>query len=81
MSALTDGLNAIAAQQARQDAAITGISGDVSNLTAQIAALQASIGNGQLSAADQALLDSVTASAASMTARLEALDAQTPPVP
>lgn len=62
----------------RQDVAVTDLQGDVKSLSDQIAALQASA-TGTLSSSDQALLDALAARAQAITAKLDALDALTPP--
>ena len=62
----------------RQDKAVSDLQGDVDNLTKQIAALQASAGT--VTPEDQALLDGIQARASSVSDKLDALDALTPPV-
>ena|ERR1700675_4793144 len=59
------------------DAAIAGLTEDVQNLNDQIASLQASAGT--ITPADQALLDGITARAQTVSDKLSALDALTPP--
>lgn len=69
-----------AAQKAfndRQDTAIDDLTGDVQTLNDKIAALQNSAG--EITPEDQALLDDLQAHAATVTTKLEALDALTPP--
>jgi hypothetical protein len=73
------------ASMAVLSASIDGVTGDVANLNAQIAALQASATG--LSAADQAVLEDIAAKAAAvatglatMSANAATLDAVTPPV-
>lgn len=61
----------------RQDAAITGLQGDVKSLTDKIAELQNSAGT--VTPEDQALLDDLQTRGEAITAKLEALDALTPP--
>lgn len=78
MSAISDFATAQSAFQDRMDAAVTGLQGDVKNLTDQIAALQASTGT--ITPADQALLDGIQARAKSVADKLDALDQLTPPV-
>lgn len=63
---------------ARQDAAVEGITGDVAGQAALIAKLQNSPDT--WTPADQAVLDDLQAKNESATAKLEALDALTPPV-
>ena len=58
------------------DLAVEGIQGDLKNLQDQIAALQNSAG--QITPADQALLDGIEAKAAAIHDKLDALDAMTP---
>lgn len=78
MSAISDFSAAVTAFFDRQDAAVTDLQGDVKNLQDQIAALQAS--QGQITPADQALLDGIQARAQAVADKLDALDALTPPV-
>jgi len=92
MSKLSDYLAAQTAFNTRQGAAVdslvtsvSGLTGDVKNLNAQIAALQAS--QGTVSPEDQATIDSLQAAGTALADRLDgvsaalaALDAQTPPV-
>ena len=78
MSAISDFATQLSAFQDRQDAAVAGLQGDVDNLTAQIAALQNSAG--AITPADQALLDGIQARAKTVSDKLDALDALTPPV-
>lgn len=78
MSAISEFAAKQAASNARIGAAISGITGDVTNLSAQIAALQAS--SGVLTVEDQALLDGIQAQGEALVAKLEALDAITAPV-
>jgi hypothetical protein len=71
-----------AAQKAfndRQDAAVTGLQGDVQSLNDKITELQNSAG--AITPEDQALLDDLQTRGEAITAKLEALDALTPPVP
>jgi|GEM_PF-6830018 len=77
MSAISDFADKMKAHNDKVDAAVAGLQGDVKNLNDQIAALQAS--QGQISAADQALLDAIEAKAGDVAAKLDALDALTPP--
>ena len=69
---------AITAFFGRQDTAVTELQGDVKNLTDQIAALQSSPGT--ITPSDQALLDAIQARAQVVSDKLDALNAQTPPV-
>ena len=82
MATVTEAIAAFAAQMAvyndAEDAAITGLQGDVANLNAQIAALQAS--PGAITASDQALLDGIQARGKTVADNLAALDSLTPPV-
>ena len=78
MSAISDFADKMKVHNDKVDAAVTGLQGDVKNLTDQIAALQASAG--QITPADQALLDGIEAKAADVATKLDALDALTPPV-
>lgn len=61
--------------------AVDGVALDVQFLKDQIAALQNS--NGEISAEDQVLLDSIDAKASELSTKLKALDAATeePPAP
>lgn len=77
MTAVSDFSNAMSAFFTRQDAAMADLQGDFDNLNAQIAALQAS--QGTLTPEDQALLDGIQAKASSVSDKLDALDALTPP--
>ena len=61
----------------RQDKAITDLQGDVKFLNDTIATLQNSPGT--ISAADQASLDAIQARASTISDKLDALDALTPP--
>lgn len=61
----------------RQDAAMADLQGDMDNLNAQIKAMQDS--QGVISAEDQALLDGIQTKASSISDKLDALDALTPP--
>lgn len=65
--------------RAREDAAIEGITADVTGQAALILKLQNSPGT--LSPEDQASLDQLQASNEATTTKLEALDAMTAPVP
>ena len=78
MSAISDFATAQNAFQDRMDTAVSGLQGDVKNLTDQIAALQNSTGT--ITPADQALLDGIQARAKSVADKLDALDQLTPPV-
>ena len=63
----------------RIDAAVTGLQGDIKSLNDLIAQLQNSAGT--ISPEDQASLDALEARGAAIADKLEALDAETPPVP
>jgi predicted nucleic acid-binding Zn-ribbon protein len=78
MSAISDFADKMKAHNDKVDAAVSGISGDLDNLKAQITALQNSAG--QITPADQALLDGIEAKAAAVADKVSALDALTPPV-
>ena len=78
MSAISDFAAKVNAFFDRQDAAITDLQGDVKNLQDQIAALQGS--SGTITPEDQALLDGIQARASTVSDKLDALDALTPPV-
>ena len=79
MSKISEFAQAQNAFNDRLDTAIQGLTGDLAELSRQIAVLQES--QGQITPEDQATLDALQARAAAMTAKLEALDALTPPVP
>lgn len=64
---------------AKQEAAIEDLTGDVKFLTDKIVELQNS--PGAITPEDQATLDALEVRAAAATAKLEALAAQTPPTP
>jgi len=78
MSAISDFAAKVTAFFDRQDTAITDLQGDVKSLNDQIAALQNS--TGAITPEDQALLDGITARASTVSDKLDALDALTPPV-
>lgn len=78
MSAISDFAAKVKVHQDAEDAAIAGLTGDVANLNAQIAALQAS--QGTITPADQAFLDGIEARGQAISDKLAALDALTPPV-
>lgn len=78
MSAISDFAAKVTAFNDRMDTAITDLQGDVKSLNDQITALQNS--SGAITPEDQALLDGITARASSVADKLDALDAQTPPV-
>lgn len=61
----------------RQDAAVAGLTGDVQTLNDKITELQNSAGT--ITPEDQALLNDIQARGEAITAKLEALDALTPP--
>ncbi len=77
MSAISDFADKMKAHNDKVDAAVSGISGDLDNLKAQITALQNS--QGQITPADQALLDGIEAKAGSIADKVSALDDLTPP--
>lgn len=77
MTAIADFATKMTAFTDRQDAAIADLQADVQNLTDQIAALNSSAG--QITPEDQALLDGIVAKAATVSDKLDALDALTPP--
>lgn len=79
MSAISDFAAAQKAFQDRMDTAITDLQGDVKSLNDQITALQNSAG--QITPEDQKLLDDIQARSSTIADKLDALDAQTPPVP
>lgn len=77
MSAISDFAAKVKAHQDREDASIAGLKQDVQTLNDKITALQNS--QGQITPEDQALLDDITTRGQSMSDKLEALDALTPP--
>jgi len=77
MSAIADFGVKLTAFFDRQDTAITDLQGDVKNLQDQIAALQNSTGT--ITPEDQAVLDGIQARASTISDKLDALDALTPP--
>jgi len=79
MSAISDFVTKQKAFNLRQDAAVANILGDLKTLNDKIEALQNSAGT--ITPEDQALLDEIEAHSDTITTNLEALDAQTPPVP
>lgn len=78
MSQISDFANRQNAFNDRIDAAITGVSGDVKELTDLVAKLQST--PGAITPEDQALLDQIDARASALATKVEALDALTPPV-
>ena len=78
MSAISEFSNRQTNFNQRLDAAIKGIAGDVEALKAKILELQNT--PGVITPEDQALLDEMESRTATITAKLEALDALTPPV-
>ncbi len=78
MSAISDFADKMKIHNEHVEDAVTGLQGDVKALKDQIAALQAS--QGQITPADQALLDGIEQKAADIHTKLDALDALTPPV-
>lgn len=79
MSALTDFVANQKTFNDRMDSAITGITEDVKFLNDKIEAIQTSTGT--LSPEDQQSLNEMQARTEATVARLEALNALTPPVP
>jgi predicted nucleic acid-binding Zn-ribbon protein len=79
MSKISDFAVALNAFFDKQDTAITDLVADVKNLNDQITALQNS--SGAITPEDQALLDGLQTRASGIADKLDALDAQTPPVP
>lgn len=77
MTAISDFAAAQTEHNARMNAALTGLSGDITALNAKIAELQNS--PGAITAADQLLLDDLQAQAEALATRIEAADALTPP--
>lgn len=61
----------------RVDSAVTGLTADVEELNRQIKQLQDN--PGPITPEDQAILDALTARGETIAAKLEALDALTPP--
>ncbi len=78
MSAISDFAAKVTAFFDRQDLAVTDLQADVKALEDQIAALQASAG--VITPEDQALLDGIATRASTISDKLDALDALTPPV-
>lgn len=79
MSAISEFAAKQTAFNDRQDAAVSGLTQDVTELKDEILKLQNTPGN--VTPEDQALLDSIQARAEAITTKLEALDALTPPTP
>ena len=79
MSKISEFATAQNAFNDRIDVAVTGLQGDVQALNDEIAKLQASAG--EVTPEDQASLDAIQARAETITTKLEALDALTPPKP
>lgn len=77
MSAISDFSAKLDAFFTRQDAAVTDLQADVQNLTDQIAALQTT--QGAITPEDQALLDTIQTRASTISDKLDALNALTPP--
>lgn len=77
MSKIGDFSAAVQASFDQIGTAIDDLTGDVKNLTDQIAALQNSTGT--VTPEDQALLDGIQAKASDIANKLAALDAETPP--
>lgn len=78
MSKISEFAIAMSAFNDRQDAAMSGLQGDVTEMKALIEKLQNSAG--EISPEDQKSLDELQKRAEAATAKLEALDAMTPPV-
>jgi hypothetical protein len=78
MGAFEDFVAAQTAHNTAVSVSLDGISGDINNLNAQIAALQAAAGG--LTAEQQTALDALSAAGAALEAKAAALDALTPPV-
>jgi len=79
MSVISDYAAKANAFNDRIDSAVTGLQGDVQALNDTITKLQNSAGT--VTPEDQALLDQLQARAETIAAKVEALDALTPPVP
>lgn len=79
MSAISDFKAKQDAFNDRIDAAVTGLSGDVTALKDEIIKLQNSPGT--ITPEDQASLDAIQARSEAIATKLEALDALTPPAP
>lgn len=77
MTKISDFADKQTAHNARMDAALTGLSGDIDALNAKIAELQAT--QGAITAEDQTLLDDLQTQGEALSARIEAADALTPP--
>ena len=77
MSAISDFAAKQTAFNDRQDAAITALGTDIETLNKKITDLQNSAG--QITPEDQKLLDDIQARASSISDKLDALDALTPP--
>lgn len=76
-SPIQDFADKVNADYAVIQTAVDGLTEDIKTLNDQIAALQSS--SGAISAADQASLDAVEATAAGLASKISALDAQTAP--
>lgn len=79
MSAISDFASKQNSFNDRIDSAVTGLQGDVAALNAKITELQNSPGT--VTPEDQALLDALQSRGETIAAKLEALDALTPPTP
>ena len=79
MSAISEFASKQNAFNDRIDSAVTGLQGDIEALNALIKALQDSAGT--VTPEDQALLDQIQSRSETITGKLEALDALTPPTP
>lgn len=78
MSKISDYADAVDAHLTKIDAGIDGIVADVQGLKDQIAALQNS--SGEITPADQALLDDIQNRVGALDTKITALDDATPPV-
>ena len=77
MSAISEFATKVTAHNAKIEAAVNGLTEDVQALKAKIEELQNT--PGIITPEDQALLDGIEGAAASISAKLEALDGLTPP--
>lgn len=79
MSAISEFAAKQNAHNEKINTAVTGLQDDVQTLNDKIAELQAT--QGAITPEDQALLDEIEAASGAVAAKLEALDALTPPKP
>lgn len=79
MSAISDFKAKMDAHNAKIDAAVSGLQGDVQTLNDKITQLQNSAG--QITPEDQATLDEIEVQAGVIADKLDALDQLTPPAP